>query len=106
MRHSEGLFATQADSIFVTDSKPKRDMKTVTILVPETAVLAAIVDPRYMFTAVNEFLKSAGQQPLFKVQLVGLNKEVKLNDGLFTVHTDAVLKNAGKSDLKIGRAHV
>jgi hypothetical protein len=46
-------------------------MKTVSILVPETAVLAGIVDPRYMFTAVNEFLKSSGSQPLFDVQLVG-----------------------------------
>ena len=76
-------------------------MKNVMILVPETAVLAAIVDPRYMFTAVNEFLKSAGQQPLFNVQLVGLSKEVKLNEGLFSVHTDAVLKNAKKADLII-----
>jgi transcriptional regulator GlxA family with amidase domain len=76
-------------------------MKNVMILVPETAVLAAIVDPRYMFTAVNEFLKSAGQQPLFNVQLVGLSKEVKLNEGLFSVHTDVILKNAKKADLII-----
>ena len=76
-------------------------MKNVTILVPETAVLAAIVDPRYMFTAVNEFLKSAGNPPLFNVQLVGLTDEVKLSDGLFSVHTDATLKNAKKSDLII-----
>ncbi|HYC85829.1 MAG TPA: helix-turn-helix domain-containing protein [Chryseosolibacter sp.] len=76
-------------------------MKTVTILVPETAVLAAIVDPRYMFTAVNEFLKSAGKPPAFDVQLVGLRREVKLNDGLFSVHTDAVLANARKPDLII-----
>jgi len=76
-------------------------MKTVTILIPETAVLPAIVDPRYMFTAVNEFLKSAGKKPVFDVQLVGLSKEVKLNDGLFSVHADAVLKQAKKSDLII-----
>ena len=76
-------------------------MKNVTILVPETAVLAAIVDPRYMFTAVNEFLKSAGNPPLFNVQLVGLTDEVKLSDGLFSVHTNATLKNAKKSDLII-----
>jgi transcriptional regulator GlxA family with amidase domain len=74
-------------------------MKTVYIAVPETAVLAAIVDPRYMFTAVNEFLKSAGQAPLFNVQLVGLTKEVKLSDGLFSVHTDVLVKNAKKADL-------
>lgn len=76
-------------------------MKTVSILVPETAVIAAIVDPRYMFTAVNEFLKSKGKDPLFNVQLVGLTKEVKLSDGLFSVHTDILLKNVKKTDLII-----
>jgi transcriptional regulator GlxA family with amidase domain len=76
-------------------------MKTVTILVPEMAVLAAVVDPRYMFTAVNEFMKSAGKMPLFNVQLVGLTKEVKLNDGLFSVHIDYTLKEAKKADLVI-----
>lgn len=76
-------------------------MKNVSILVPETAVLAAIVDPRYMFTTVNEFLKSAGKEPLFNVQLVGLTKEVKLSDGLFSVHTDAQIQNARKPDLII-----
>jgi transcriptional regulator GlxA family with amidase domain len=76
-------------------------MKTLTILVPETAVMAAIVDSRYMFTAVNDFLKGAGKQPLFNVQLVGLTEEVKLSEGLFSVHTDVLLKNARKSDLII-----
>src|SRR6185369_8155885 len=74
-------------------------MKTVAILVPESSVLAAIVDPRYMFTAVNEFLKSAGQPPKFNVQLMGLSKEVKLSEGLFSVHTDVTLDNAPKADL-------
>ncbi len=76
-------------------------MKNVMILIPENAVLAAIVDPRYMFTAVNEFLKSAGKPPLFNVQLVGLRKEVKLSEGLFSVHTDLLLKNAKKANLII-----
>ncbi len=76
-------------------------MKTVSILVPETAVIAAIVDSRYMFTAVNDFLKSAGKPPIFNVQLVGLTEEVKLSEGLFTVHADVTLKKAKKSDLVI-----
>ena len=76
-------------------------MKNVAILVPETAVVEAVADPRYMFTAVNEFLKSKGKQPLFNVQLVGLSKEVKVADGIFSIHTDAVLKNARKPDLII-----
>ena len=74
-------------------------MKNVIILVPESSVLAAIVDPRYMFTAVNEFLRSAGQQPKFNVLLMGLSKEVKLSEGLFSVHTDITIEEAPKADL-------
>jgi transcriptional regulator GlxA family with amidase domain len=74
-------------------------MKTISILVLETAVPAAIVDPRYMFTAVNEFYKSAGHQPFFKVQLVGLTKEVKLSDGSLSVYPDVLLKDVKKTDL-------
>ncbi len=67
-------------------------MKHVSILVPETAVIEAIADPRYLFTAVNEFLQSAGKPPLFNVQLVGAKKEIKLVNSLFSVHTDLQLK--------------
>jgi transcriptional regulator GlxA family with amidase domain len=76
-------------------------MKQVAILVLETAVIEAVADPRYMFTAVNEFLKSEGKPPLFDVQLVGLTKEVKLADGIFSIHTDAVLTDAKKPHLII-----
>jgi transcriptional regulator GlxA family with amidase domain len=76
-------------------------MKNIAILVPETAVVEAVADPRYMFAVINEFLKSQGEASLFNVQLVGLTKEVKLMDGLFTIHTDAILKTARKPDLVI-----
>ena len=76
-------------------------MKSITILVPETAVPAAIVDPRYMFMAVNSFFKTTGQSEPFKVQLVGLTKEVSLNDGLISVHTDALLIDVKHTDLII-----
>jgi len=76
-------------------------MKTVSILVPESAVLQGIADPRYMFTAVNEFLKNAGKPPLFHVQLVGQTREVKLNGGTFSIHTDVLLDEVKKSDLVI-----
>ena len=74
-------------------------MKTVSILVPEAAVMQAIADPRYLFTTVNQFLAVAGKQPLFEVQLVGASKEVLLQDGMYTVHPDKLLKEATKSDL-------
>lgn len=70
-------------------------------MVPESAVLQGVADPRYMFTAVNEFLKSAGKPPLFHVQLVGLTREVKFNDGTFSINTDLLLDEVTKSDLVI-----
>jgi transcriptional regulator GlxA family with amidase domain len=74
-------------------------MKRITILVPNEAVLASIDDPRYLFTAANDFLEGAGRQPLFNVELVGLSKEVKLHKGSFTVHTDHLLSEVKKTDL-------
>lgn len=76
-------------------------MKQVAILVPETAVVEAVADPRYLFSAVNEFLKSDGRQPMFNVQMVGLSSEVKVADGIFSIHTDATIANARKPDLII-----
>jgi transcriptional regulator GlxA family with amidase domain len=74
-------------------------MKHISILVPKEAVLASITDPRYMFTAVNDFLRKAGKEPLFTVQLVGASKEVPLSQGTFTVHTDALIQDVKKTDL-------
>jgi transcriptional regulator GlxA family with amidase domain len=74
-------------------------MKHVSIIVPHEAVLVSIEDPRYMFTAANEFLDSAGKPALFEVQLVGLTKEVRLNKGLVTVHPDALIQDVKKTDL-------
>lgn len=76
-------------------------MKNVAILVPESAVPAAIVDPRYMFTAVNEFFRSAGHQPFFNIQLVGMSRTVKLHDGLVVIHPELLLEKSGQMDLVI-----
>ena len=74
-------------------------MKNVSILVPETAVIESVADPHYMFKAVNQFLVASGKVALFDVQLVGLSKEIKLNNSLFSVHTDALIKDVKKTDL-------
>lgn len=74
-------------------------MKNISILVPESSVMQAIVDPQYLFSAANQFLAASGKKPLFNVQLVGAKKEVKINDGMFSVHTDKQLKDVKKTDL-------
>lgn len=74
-------------------------MKNVSILVPETAVVEAIADPRYMFNAVNQFLQVSGRQPLFQVNVVGARKEIRLENSLFSVHADKLLDEVKKTDL-------
>lgn len=76
-------------------------MKRVSILVPESSVLQAIADPQYLFSAVNQFMVMKGKKPLFDVQLVGLKKEVKLNDGLYSVNTSKLLKDVKETDLVV-----
>lgn len=76
-------------------------MKHISILVPNEAVPAAIVDPRYMFTAVNQFLRQADREPVFEVELVGLTKQVALNNGVFSVNVDKTLDEVRKTDVVI-----
>ncbi len=65
------------------------------------AVLAAVDDPRVMFTAANDFLVASGKEKMFDVKLVGLTHEVKLHNGAFSVHTDALLHEVKNTDLII-----
>ena len=76
-------------------------MKRVSILVPESSVLQAIADPQYLFSAVNQFMAVSGKKPLFDVQLVGQKREVKLNDGLYSVNTSQLLKDVKQTDLVV-----
>ncbi|MEZ4898634.1 MAG: helix-turn-helix domain-containing protein [Saprospiraceae bacterium] len=75
-------------------------MKTVSILVPEHSVMEAIADPRYLFNMANHFLATMGKDPLFKVQLVGLKREVHL-DGVYTIHADRLVDEVTDTDLII-----
>jgi transcriptional regulator GlxA family with amidase domain len=74
-------------------------MKNISILVPESSVMQAIADPQYLFSAVNQFLAVSGQAPFFNIELVGAHKEVRLNDGAFSVRTDRQIKDKKKTDL-------
>ena len=74
-------------------------MKKITILVPESAVIESVADPQYLFTTANRFLQARGEEPLFEVSLVGLTREVVFSNGLYSVHTDAVLAEAPSTDL-------
>ena len=74
-------------------------MKRVSILVPELSVMQTIADPQQLFTAVNQYLIDAGKRPLFTVELVGLKKEVRINNEKFSVRPDKLLNEVKKTDL-------
>jgi transcriptional regulator GlxA family with amidase domain len=76
-------------------------MKHISILVPQGAILGSIEGPRQVFTEVNKFLNSIRQPALFKVQLVGLTKEVPVAGGKYTVFTDVLTEELAKTDLII-----
>ena len=74
-------------------------MKHISILVPESAVLAAIDDPRHIFSQVNNFARADSKPVIFDIKFIGLSKEVKLHNQSFSVHTDALLDEVKKTDL-------
>lgn len=76
-------------------------MKHVTILALNDTAAASIVDPRIMFSGVNDFLEAAGKPKAFTVQIAGLTKTVPLSGGVFSVHTDVLLEEVEKTDLII-----
>jgi len=76
-------------------------MKHISILVPKGAILGSLEGTRQLLTQVNEFFKARGENPIFKVQLVGLSKETELTGGLFTVTPHALINEIKKTDLII-----
>ncbi len=93
IRHCQGVFATNCAY--------SRCMKHISILVPYTAVPAAIVDPRYMFSAVNAFRQASQHGPSFLVELVASTREVSLLDGSFVVRSDKLISEITHTDLII-----
>ncbi|AYL95712.1 GlxA family transcriptional regulator [Mucilaginibacter celer] len=76
-------------------------MKHVSILIPNEAVLASIVDARTIFTGANDFLQSMGREPVFEVQMIGLAWDTKVHNGMFSVHSDLLLSDLHRTDIII-----
>ncbi len=76
-------------------------MKKISILAAGNSVIQSIADPQYCFETVNRFLNVKGKPSMFDIQLVGAEKEVILNNGLYTVHADKLISEIEKTDLII-----
>ncbi len=77
-------------------------MKHISVLVPSgESILSSIVGPFKIFNACNQFI-SNGQndiEPAFKVELVGLRKDVNLYGGAFSVHPHKLIHEVDNTDL-------
>lgn len=77
-------------------------MKHISILVPEgPVVLSSVVGPFKLFGQVNNFLASQGMAPYYDIQLVGLNRETQLYDGIFSIKPHVTIEQLKKTDLII-----
>jgi transcriptional regulator GlxA family with amidase domain len=77
-------------------------MKHVSILVPRGHFsMVNLEGSHQMLNWVNGFLTETGRQPVFRIQLVGLERPTWLNTGLFAIHPDLLLDEVKRTDLVI-----
>jgi transcriptional regulator GlxA family with amidase domain len=77
-------------------------MKHVSIIVPVGhSSLPNIDGTHQIFSEVNRLRETMGKPPAFKIQLVGLSKEIVQRNGLYTVVPDCLIKDVEKTDLII-----
>ena len=61
--------------------------------------MGSLEGSRQLFSQVNEFFRMKGLPPIFKVELVGLDKETPVSGGLFTANTDMLIGDIEQTDL-------
>lgn len=76
-------------------------MKHITILAMTDSNMASVDNPRRGFLTANQFLRQGGKAPVFEIQIAGIEKEVPLSNGLFTIHADTTIDSIKKTDLII-----
>lgn len=77
-------------------------MKHISILIPKgNTSVVNVAGTHQMLTWVNGFYKETGRDPLFQIQLVGLDIEADVHGGLFAVKPEVTINNIVNTDLII-----
>jgi transcriptional regulator GlxA family with amidase domain len=66
-------------------------MKHVSILPLYDATLSSIDSSHQLFSRVNDFMRYQGKPPFYEVEIVGLSKDTKLSNGLYTISSDKTI---------------
>lgn len=77
-------------------------MKHISLLIPEGDSSLSNLEATYkMFSMTNKSLEQIGKQPLFNIQLVGINLKARLSNGIFSVTPDITIAEVKQTDLII-----
>jgi transcriptional regulator GlxA family with amidase domain len=77
-------------------------MKHISILIPLGHTSLPNIDGTHqILSEVNNIRERMGQDPLFKIQLVGLTEEVAQRNGLYTIAPDCLIGDIKKTDIII-----
>lgn len=77
-------------------------MKYISILIPKGHVsVVNVAGTHQMLSWVNEFYKETGRDPLFEIQLVGLDTDTDANGGLFATKPEVSIEEVKRTDLII-----
>ncbi|RZJ65922.1 MAG: helix-turn-helix domain-containing protein [Flavobacterium sp.] len=76
-------------------------MKRISIYVPQSAVMEAVTPAYRVFSTANSFLTASGNEPLFDVEFVGLERHIKAQDGEYTITTTRLLDEVTSTDVVI-----
>lgn len=92
-------FTVDKDIFFLYFSL-KGIVKHLSILIPNGQNnISSIIGTYKIFKKANEFIEQKGGEPIFQVQMVGLNKELDMYDGLFTIRPHMQLSEILQTDL-------
>lgn len=77
-------------------------MKHVSLLIPRGHTsLVNIVGTHQIFNQVNSFCKEKGENPVFQVELTGIEKPTRQTNGLFSVNPEKLITQIKQTDLII-----
>lgn len=74
-------------------------MKHISILPLYDATLTSIDSSHQLFSRINDFMKYQGKPSFYNVEIVGIEKKIKLNSGLYSIQPDKTINEIAKTDL-------
>jgi transcriptional regulator GlxA family with amidase domain len=74
-------------------------MKHVSVLTLQDATITSIDSSHQILSRINDLLKYSGKAPYYNVELVGAEKNITLNKGLYNIQVNKTLREVTKTDV-------